>query len=804
MILTLQFLLVAILPASLIFLAIRMRRSELPRPQLVRHWTWTLIAMAFWAGTVMRFYGGITLPPALTFTWGFIGRHVLALAMFGVLLTTSSFIPARQDQVKVATITSLILMIAAILLDPAIWQLAFVKLSLWGWELRYFDIWAGVWVSACLLPLIAAWILAQNVAGGLPLSLFRNHTQYWVLTLLIFILGTTLAVVQERDQPIWQEIGVVVNILAATLGTLTFTSSQLPDLPALLRRGLRRASSGLLLFLLAGGAFYLVRQLPPRPNELLILALAAVAFTVIVFLFNRWGIISGRPSAQIIPSHEQARLNEARENTAAPLPNSIPGTFASLAHPQELGKQLLELARAGVAAEDAWLFWSEPGVGGRLILRGLAAVADDVNLDQAAERPMLPQIAEFAADSPFTAHLRLHATPILQNDLFTLPIFDGLTAAEKQRFLSWQRVLYIPMHIGTRLIGMLALGKKHGGAAYARQDFTLLESLVALAGPFLVQASFTTTLQRVNDHVFRQNKLLSQEKRELEARMALYHRLLGLISPELRQPLLAIAEHLEQVSSEWQMEAGKWQVANDEWRVGGEYSTSEEYIASGESGGTTPVIPQSTLGEIQAEMHRLRGMVERLIALATLVQGQRPLHFTPVQLEDVVEEAIRGLVTMADARRVRVTLNRSTTLPLLSGDAAQLQTALHHLLHNAIKFNRIGGTVTIDMGLTVSDLYLRITDTGVGIPAEKLSTLWEGFASLPAEGKQANGRIAGMVELSKAIPTPPLSLQDYRPLGRGLPIVHWIIAAHGGRVEAQSVYGRGSTFTLYLPLEFQG
>lgn len=795
MILTLQFLLVAILPASLIFLAIRMRRSALPRPQLVRHWTWTLIAMAIWAGTVMRFYGGITLPPALIFTWGFIGRHVLSLAMFGVLLTTSSFIPTRRDQVKAATITSLVLIVAAILMDPAVWQLAFVNLSLWGWELRYFDIWAGVWVSACLLPLIAAWILAQNVAGGLPLSLFRNHTQYWVLTLLVFILGTILAVVQERDQPIWQEIGVVVNISAAALGTLTFTSSQLPDLPALLRRVLARLSSALLLFGLAVGAFYLVRQFPPRSNEILLLVLNAAAFTAIVFLLNHWGVISGRPAAQIIPSREQARLNEARENAANPLPNSVPGTFASLAHPQELGKQLLELARAAVAAEDAWLFWSEPGVGGRLILRGLTAVTDSGNLDQAADQPAFPQIAEFSADSPFTAHLRLHATPILQNDLFTLPPFDGLAAEEKQRFLSWQRVLYIPMHIGTRLIGLLALGKKHGGAAYTRQDFILLESLVALAGPFLVQASFTTTLQHINDHVFRQNKILSREKRELEARMSLYQHLLGLIKPELRRPLLAMAEQLEQASEERRVKSEKWQAASGDW---------QGFAASDDPGDITPLVPQSQLGEIGAQMHHLRAMVERLLALATLVCGQRPLNFAPVQLEDVIEDAVRALTTMADARRVRVTLNRSTTLPLVSCDAAQLQTALHHLLHNAIKFNRIGGTVTIDVGLTVSEVYLRISDTGVGITPEKLAALWQGFAPLPVEEREANGRIAGMVELSKAIPTPPLSLQDYRLLGRGLPIVHWIITAHGGRVEAQSVYGRGSTFTLYLPLEFQG
>jgi signal transduction histidine kinase len=628
------------------------------------------------------------------------------------------------------------------------------------------------------------------VAGDLPLSLFRNHTQYWALTLILFLIGTSLAVVQQPDQPLWQELGVVVNILAAALGTLTLTSSQLPNLTVLLRTLLTRVSSGLFLFGLAAGAFYLVRQLPVRANELLILGLAAAVFTVVVIALNRWGVIAGRPAAQLIPGREQPRLNDLSAGQGEVFPPSLPDTLATLASPQQLGEQLLEIARAGVAAEDAWLFLSEPGVGGRLILRGLAAVTENHERKPGPSPDTLPlplpQLAEFPVSSPFAAHLRAYPTPFLQNDLFSLPVFDALTAEEKRRLLGWQRVLYVPLHVGTRLIGVLALGKKRDGAAYERQDFVLLQSLAALAGPFLVQAGFTRTLERVTDYAFRQNQRIGRENRGLEAQLALHNHLLDLISPELRRPLLVIAESL-----------GRWGVG-DRQRVLRDTASEEWRTESGIVEADTPLID-----ELRAATQQLRGMIERLIALTALVQGQRPLSYSAVQLEDVAEEAVRGLATMAEARRVRVIFNRSTTLPLILADAAQLQTALYHLLHNAVKFNRIGGAVTLDVGVTDSDVFLRIVDTGVGIPAEQVKNLSQGFAPLSPVENHGNGQPAGGLPAIE-IPTELMvALQNYQPLGGGLMVAQRIVAAHGGRLEAQSVYGRGSTFTLYLPLDFE-
>jgi signal transduction histidine kinase len=74
--------------------------------------------------------------------------------------------------------------------------------------------------------------------------------------------------------------------------------------------------------------------------------------------------------------------------------------------------------------------------------------------------------------------------------------------------------------------------------------------------------------------------------------------------------------------------------------------------------------------------------------------------------------------------------------------------------------------------------FLRIIDNGVGMPPDRLQTIWSGLS-----GSEANG--------------------DGRRAGMGLALTQFIVKAHGGRVTAESKYGTGSTFTIYLPILFE-
>jgi signal transduction histidine kinase len=131
---------------------------------------------------------------------------------------------------------------------------------------------------------------------------------------------------------------------------------------------------------------------------------------------------------------------------------------------------------------------------------------------------------------------------------------------------------------------------------------------------------------------------------------------------------------------------------------------------------------------------------------------------------------------MAEARRVEVKYDPPAVTPPILGDAVQLQEAIQHLLHNAIKYNKIGGEVALHYIVDGDELCLCIRDTGVGIPAERLNKIWQGL-SYP---QNDNGRNAGL----------------------GLTLVQHIINAHGGKVEAHSEYGSGSEFSVYLPIAY--
>jgi signal transduction histidine kinase len=125
---------------------------------------------------------------------------------------------------------------------------------------------------------------------------------------------------------------------------------------------------------------------------------------------------------------------------------------------------------------------------------------------------------------------------------------------------------------------------------------------------------------------------------------------------------------------------------------------------------------------------------------------------------------------------------------------------MQHLLHNAIKFNRVRGRITIETGLTAADAFVSLRDTGVGISEQRLSNLWDGFSPLLGGPGSTERRLEQAAALIRANTPERLPLPG--ATGRGLPLVHYIVAAHGGRVEATSRYGYGSEFTVYLPLDF--
>jgi two-component system, OmpR family, phosphate regulon sensor histidine kinase PhoR len=177
---------------------------------------------------------------------------------------------------------------------------------------------------------------------------------------------------------------------------------------------------------------------------------------------------------------------------------------------------------------------------------------------------------------------------------------------------------------------------------------------------------------------------------------------------------------------------------------------------------------------IGREAERLDVLARDLLDLSRVERGT--LDVEPVDLVGLAKEVTGGYADLAEERRVRLDTELQ---PLVSvrGDRAQLGLLLSNLLDNALRHTPAKGTVCVRLEATERSANVQVVDTGEGIPASELPRVFERFYRVDkARTRQTGGT------------------------GLGLAIVRHVAEAHGGTVRVDSELGRGSTFTVTLPV----
>jgi heavy metal sensor kinase len=185
----------------------------------------------------------------------------------------------------------------------------------------------------------------------------------------------------------------------------------------------------------------------------------------------------------------------------------------------------------------------------------------------------------------------------------------------------------------------------------------------------------------------------------------------------------------------------------------------------------------TVMHEINAEAERLGHLISDLLALARGDEGQTQFEREPVRLDLVARAVAANANLLAAERGITLEVQRCEAVTVL-GDEARLIQVIMNLLENAVRYTNPGGRVTLTVQATQDQALLSVRDTGIGIAAEHLPHIFERFY----RADPARGRTGGSSS------------------GLGLSIVEWVVRAHGGTVSGESRLGRGSCFTVTLPL----
>lgn len=198
---------------------------------------------------------------------------------------------------------------------------------------------------------------------------------------------------------------------------------------------------------------------------------------------------------------------------------------------------------------------------------------------------------------------------------------------------------------------------------------------------------------------------------------------------------------------------------------------------------------QRYVKNIQTSGKDLLTLINDILDLAKIEAGKMDLHIVEFAMADLVERLAGMMRPLAEKKNIELTTQVDADIPVLSQDAGKIQQILYNLLSNAVKFTPEGGSVQLLASSSPQPGFcdLVVDDTGVGIPLEDQDSIFEKFR----QGNTTPGN-------------PQSSLtREYAGTGLGLSIVKELSKLLGGEVFLKSELGRGSRFTVRIPVTLQ-
>jgi signal transduction histidine kinase len=314
--------------------------------------------------------------------------------------------------------------------------------------------------------------------------------------------------------------------------------------------------------------------------------------------------------------------------------------------------------------------------------------------------------------------------PLIVEDVTSHPRWDP--QVDRAIDFRTESILGVPMHDVSRPVGVLEAINKRSGA-FSREDVAILVILADLAGVAVEKARLIGRL-----------RLAYQKLNELDR---LKSDFIALASHELRTPLAIVLGYVSFLREE----AG-------------------------------PATADQLESVLQAAV-RLRGLIQDMLNLRYVEAGETSLKLQRLDLVDLMRQGIAQRNDLAEARRQTVSVRLPDTPLFVNADEAMLEVIVNNLLANATKFAGDAGSIELSVRQVENEVWLTVSDDGIGIPADQLERIFDRFYQVEAHMRRS-----------------------YGGMGLGLAIVKELVTLNNGRVWAESRPGHGSTFNVVLPL----
>jgi len=201
-----------------------------------------------------------------------------------------------------------------------------------------------------------------------------------------------------------------------------------------------------------------------------------------------------------------------------------------------------------------------------------------------------------------------------------------------------------------------------------------------------------------------------------------------------------------------------------------------ETLRLGRSG--NPQMEAEYLDTIINESERLTRLLNNVLDFSKIEQGKKTYQLRPTSLPEVVHTAIRALEYPLAQEGFQLRLELEDSMPLIKADADALHQAILNLLTNAMKYSGDSRAIDLRLERRNGHAVIHVRDSGLGVAPEEQAKIFQDFYRV-------------LTPETQSIPG----------TGLGLALVSHVTKAHGGHVEVQSTLGKGSTFSLHLPME---